>query len=202
MKILFCALLSYLLGSLSPAAFFSKLKNQNLRQEGTGNLGATNTFLVIGKKYGVAVMLFDVAKAYISVKIGKVLAPSVAAAGVIAGGFAIVGHIFPFYMKFKGGKGLASFGGMILALDPVVFIELAIIAVTLIFIVNYTVAAPISASILFPIMYSVRHFDMASLLLLIAISVLIITVHIPNIYRVKRGDDVKMREYVKEHLFG
>lgn len=202
MKILFCAIIGYLLGSLSPAAFFSKVKNQDLRQEGTGNLGATNTFLVLGKKYGVAVMLFDVAKAYISVKIGKLLAPTVAAAGIVAGGFAIVGHIFPFYMKFKGGKGLASFGGLILALDPVVFLQLFVIAVSLIFVVNYTVAAPISASILFPVMYSARHFDIASLLLLIAISILIITVHIPNIYRVKRGDDVKMREYVKKHLFG
>lgn len=66
LKFILCILIGYLLESLSPAAFFAKIKKQNLREQGSGNLGATNTFLIIGKKYGVIVMLFDVLKAYFS----------------------------------------------------------------------------------------------------------------------------------------
>ena len=73
------------LGQLNPAALISKLKNRDLRENGTGNLGATNTMLVFGKAYGIAVMLFDVLKAYFAIKIAKALFTKYVFAGLIAG---------------------------------------------------------------------------------------------------------------------
>jgi len=146
MGIILCVIMGYLVGSISPAAWISRMKNKNLKTHGTGNLGATNTMIVFGKIYGIFVMIFDIAKAYVTVKLAQVLLPLVPLAGMIAGSSVVVGHIYPFYLKFKGGKGLAAFGGLILAMDPFVFLCLLLIGIILMLVVNYAVALPLSAA--------------------------------------------------------
>lgn len=125
--------IGYLLGTLSPAALFAKLKKVNLRKRGTGNLGATNTTMVLGKQYGALVMILDIGKAFLACKLAELLFPELAVAGLLAGAAAVVGHIYPFYMKFKGGKGLAAFGGMILAYNPWMFPCLSLLMVSFLF---------------------------------------------------------------------
>ena len=127
MSCILSGIMGYLLGCLNPAALFAKAKKIDLRKKGTGNLGATNTTIVLGKKYGVIVMLFDIFKAYLAVKLAKVLFPKAALAWLFAGGAAVVGHIYPFYMRFKGGKGLACLGGAVLAISPSMFLVLILI---------------------------------------------------------------------------
>lgn len=200
MKILLCILIGYLLGSLNPAALLSKLKKENLRKQGTGNLGATNTMIVLGKGYGALVMLFDIAKAFISVKLSQMLFPTVALAGIIAGSAAVVGHVYPFYLKFKGGKGLAAFGGMILAIDPLLFLILLAVCLVLMFVINYSVVMPMSAAVLFPILYGIRSGEVVSAVIATATSVLIIYKHSSNIGKTRRGEEPKVREYIKKHL--
>ncbi len=200
-EILISLLLGYLLGTLSPSAFISKVKSKNLREHGTGNLGATNTMLVFGKVYGVAVMIFDIAKAVAAVKLAGIIFPELDTAGLFAGSAAVVGHIFLFYLKFRGGKGLASFGGAILALDPVLFLILLVITVAFVIIFNYTVAMPMSAAVLFPIMYGLRCKSLTVGLISGALGLIVILRHISNVKRVLRGDDVKMRPYLAKHLF-
>lgn len=102
MEIGICIIMGYLIGTLSPAALFAKLKNANLRENGTGNLGATNALLVMGRVYGVLVMVLDILKAFIAFRLAAKLFPAIKVAGMIAGLAAIIGHIFPFYMNFKG----------------------------------------------------------------------------------------------------
>lgn len=198
MDIFFSVIIGYILGSISPAAYFSKKKNTDLREHGTGNLGATNTSVVLGKKYGVFVMLFDILKSFVSYKIVSLLFPTLSISGLLAGCSSILGHIFPFYMKFKGGKGLASLGGLILAVDPLLFLILlaAVLIVAIIF--NYSASIPISASILFPILYGLRYNDLIAVLLLSLLGMLIIAVHIPNVKRAKRGEEKKVRTVLKE----
>lgn len=201
MKILLCILIGYLIGSLNPAALLSKLKKKDLRKQGTGNLGATNTMIVLGKGYGALVMLFDVAKAFASVKLAQLLFADLAVAGILAGSAAVIGHIYPFYLKFQGGKGLAAFGGMILAVDPLLFIILLVIALTLMLVINYSVAMPISAAVLFPILYGIRVKNLPEIIISIAICLLIMIKHYSNIQKAKNGDDIKVRDYIKDHLF-
>lgn len=196
-QIVLTILLGYLLGSLSPSALLSKLKKENLRNQGTRNLGATNTMLILGKGYGAFVMLFDIAKSFAAVKLAAALFPALAYGGLIAGSSAVVGHIFPFYMKLKGGKGLAAYGGMILGLDPLLFVILLIVAVAAMFITNYSLAMPLSATVLFPILYGIRIRDLVSILAVTAISLLIISRHTSNIIEAVRGEDTKVRAYVK-----
>lgn len=200
MEILLCVLIGYLIGSINPAAFISRLKKTDLRTQGTQNLGATNTMLVLGKGYGALVMLFDIAKAFISVKLAKLIFPAFTLAGIIAGSAAAAGHIFPFYMKFKGGKGLAAFGGLILGVDPTLFMILLVTALVLMFIINYSFAMPMSAGVLFPILYAVRTGDAAATVIASAVSVLVMYKHFGNIGKAMRGEDIKVREYAKKLL--
>ncbi|MDO4479260.1 MAG: glycerol-3-phosphate acyltransferase [Lachnospiraceae bacterium] len=196
MKIMLCIIIGYLLGCLSPAAYLSRVKQTNLRENGTGNLGATNTMLVMGKGFGIMVALIDIAKAFVAVKVGALLAPATACAGILAGFAAIVGHIFPFYMHFKGGKGLATFGGLLLGVDAKLFVFLLVVAIIAMLVVNYSVAAPMSAAVLFPILYHRTHTDPYSMMIAVAVSALIIVVHLSNITRAREGNEMKIRDYL------
>lgn len=197
LRVLFCLLNGYLLGSLSPAALLARVKDVNLSTEGTGNLGATNTTLVLGKQYGVLVMVFDVGKAYLACKVASFLLPEWEMAILLAGAAAVVGHAFPFYMKFRGGKGVAAFGGMILAFDPWFFLILLINAVILMLIVNYGVVGPMSASALFPVMVGVRSRSILEALVCAVTGLLIMLKHWNVFERMRDGSETKVRDFLK-----
>lgn len=201
MDVLATATMGYLLGSLSPAALISKIKKTNLREHGTGNLGASNTLLVFGKALGVLVMLFDIGKAYLASKIAKWLFPKLVAAGLIAGFFAIVGHNFPFYLHFKGGKGLAAFGGMVLAYEPWFFLALLTLGLILMIICNYSVVMPMSAAVLFPILVYSHSGSTPEALVAAAGSLLIIIMHFSNIEKAKNHTDIPIRDFIAHKLF-
>lgn len=200
MKIAMCVILGYLFGSLSPSALLSKLKKKDLRDNGTGNLGATNVMLNFGKFYGVLVMLFDILKAFFTVKLTAYLFPLNTLFPFIAGTAVVVGHIFPFYMHFKGGKGLASFGGLILAYDPMAFLILFIIGMSLMLILNCAVAIPISASILLPFFELVKTSDIALFVSSLILCCIVVFAHIDNLADAYHGEAPKIREYIKNDL--
>ena len=143
--------LGYLIGCINPAWIIARLKKTELRQKGTGNLGATNVFLTLGKRIGIFVMLLDIGKAYAVVLIARIIFPQFALAGVLAGAAAILGHMFPFYLGFKGGKGSACLGGAILGLDWKLFLALLLLGIVIAFLVDYPWAVPVSAAGLFPL---------------------------------------------------
>ncbi len=200
MKTLSCVILGYLLGSINPALIISKIKKKNIRKTGTGNLGATNTMLNFGKGLGMLVMIFDIFKAALAVKAARFFCPTLPLAGLLAGGSAVLGHIFPFYLNFKGGKGLASFGGLVLALDPMVFLALLVLGLTLMFIVNYSYVMPFSAGALFPILYGIRTGSTAVFMISAFIGGLVIYKHYENRGKAKRGEDIKIREMFKKMI--
>ena len=191
-----CFIFAYFAGTLSPAALIAALKKKNLRACGTGNLGATNVSLALGKFYGFIVMLFDIAKAYLSVKIAKLIFPQLAVAGLLAGLGAVAGHIFPFYMRFHGGKGLAPFGGAILAYDPGLFAILLAIGIVMILITDYPIALTFSAVSIAPFAAALRGEEPAKLCLLLGTSALVLFKHIENITRIKEGSEMKLSHYL------
>ncbi|MBE6608857.1 MAG: glycerol-3-phosphate acyltransferase [Ruminococcaceae bacterium] len=197
MKALYCLITGYLLGCINPALIISKVKKKNIRESGTGNLGATNVMLNFGKGFGAFVMLFDVFKAVIAVDIAIFLCPTVRLAGLLSGVCAVLGHIFPFYLKFKGGKGLASFGGLVLALDPALFLMLLVLGLTLMFIVNYSYVMPFSAGALFPVIYGIKTGNTAVFMISAFVGGLIIFKHYENRGKALRGEDIRIRELLK-----
>ena len=197
LKVVASVLIGYFLGTLSPAALVSRFKNMNLRNKGTGNLGAMNVMLNMGKRYAALVMLFDIAKAFAAVKL---VTFSNFMLGLVAGVSSIIGHIFPIYMHFKGGKGLACFAGLVLAFDPLMFLILLTLTVILVLIVNYTFAMPYSAGILFPVLVLVKSGDIIYFILTAIASALIMYKHYENIVKARKGSDVKVRQYIRTKL--
>lgn len=193
--------IGYFLGSLSPAALVSKLKNVNLKEEGTGNLGATNTILTIGKAAGFFVMFFDILKSFFSYKLAKALFPQLLAAGLLAGIGAILGHCFPIFLHFDGGKGLAAFGGLVLAHDPKVFVCLLCFGILMVLITNFGVALTISAAVLFPIVEYFRSDDISLVILCAAASGFIIYKHLDNVEKARNDNDIHVRSYLKNVFF-
>ena len=201
MNALFCAVIGYLLGSVSPSALLSKIKKKNIREHGTKNLGALNTLINFGKGWGVFVMLFDIAKAVISVAIARRFF-AFEYASIVAGGAAVIGHMFPFYMKFKGGKGLAPFAGFVLANHPLHFLFLFIFCVSLMFIVNYSVALPFSASMMYPFLaaYHKGNVDYVMFFLVANVSVVMIVKFWGNFRKALNGEDEKVRDFIKKQF--
>lgn len=198
MEYLYCMLIGYGLGSISFATVFSKIKKVNLKEKGTKNLGATNAMLVMGKGVGFVVMLLDVFKAVLAIIIARLLFPQFSPSGIVTGAMAVLGHICPFYLKFKGGKGLACYAGMILALDPVLFVFMLILCVGLMVIFNHSVIVPYTAAIVFPLFYCIRNPEPQIIFFSIFVGVLLAIRHIPDIKRFKEGGDWKIRDFFKK----
>ena len=200
MKILSPLLIGYGLGSFSPAALVSKLKHTDLRSQGPGNMGGSTTMLVIGRGWGMLVMLLDILKGYFSVRIARWLFPQAAVAALLAGLGSVLGHVFPFTMRFRGGKGLAAFGGMILAWDRSVFLFLLLLGGAIMFLTNASVAMPLTAAFLFPILVLLKTADPFQFLIAAAASALIAVMHWSDIHKIRSGKGLDMRAFFRNRL--
>jgi len=196
----FSILIGYFLGCVNPASIVSRRRGVDLRNEGTGNLGTTNTVLVMGKSWGALVLLLDMGKAVLSAKIAKWLFPKLAIAGMLAAFGAILGHIYPYHMHFHGGKGLACFGGMVLEYNPLVFLVLLSIGLVMALIVNYGVGLPVSAAILFPIAVGLVSRSLPAFLAALAASSVILYAHRDNVAKALRGDDIRVRDWLRSQF--
>jgi len=145
-------LASYLLGSIPTSHLVSRnFAHIDLRQHGSGNLGATNLYRVLGWKYAVPVALFDIAKGAIPV---LVFAPQVSSSELFAlacGVAAIVGHVFSVFVSFKGGKGVATAAGVMLGLTPIALGLAATVWALVLLLTGYVSLASISAAAVLPL---------------------------------------------------
>lgn len=191
--------LGYLLGSISPASLVAKVKKINLKETGTGNLGATNTAFVIGKTAGIFVMFIDILKSFFSARIAKYLFPQLAAAGLIACIGAILGHCFPVLHHFQGGKGLAAFGGMVLAYKPVFFLQIVIPGVILMLITDSGAVMPVLASSMFPVLIWLHHGNWQEVVLAVIAGWILLCVHRTNLQDARKKDDgIFVREFFRK----
>jgi glycerol-3-phosphate acyltransferase PlsY len=152
-------ILSYLLGSIPWGYLFARSKKIDIRQQGSGNIGAANVLRVMGKKWGYLVFLCDFFKGFLSVKLGSLIAAyflvDLALASVIAAIACVLGHDYPIWLGFKGGKGIATLAGAVLAIfPPLVFVSFGVVWIAVFLIGRYTSLASISAAIVLPIAVS------------------------------------------------
>jgi len=200
MDSLLCLLAGYLLGSLSPSALLSRMKGVDIRRTGTGNLGATNAMLNFGKTAGLLVMIFDIAKAFAAFRLAQIFFPELPAAGLLAGCAAVVGHIFPFYLNFRGGKGFASLCGLMLACDPGAFLFALVCGVVLMVSTDISLALQFSVALLFPVVSGIRSGSGAVTILCGAVCALVLVRHRENIAAMLTGKDVKVRDFIRQHF--
>ena len=180
MQIFLCAAIGYLIGGINPAYLIAKYKGFDIRKRGSGNAGASNAVITMGKKVGVISAILDIVKAYLAVLLAGLLVPSIPLAKVVAGVSCIIGHIFPVFMRFRGGKGLASLGGVILAFHPLVFLILLTVELVIVLIVDYICIVPITASVAFPIIYMSMTKDKIGAILYGLLAIVIFFKHIEN----------------------
>ena len=192
MDILLSSAAGYLIGMVNPAYIFGRLRGFDIRGRGSGNAGATNVTLVMGKAAGLLCMFLDILKSFIAYRLAKALFPARVCAGIIAGVACILGHIFPLWMGFSGGKGLACIGGLVLAYNWRLFLLMLAAEILLVLIFQYICIMPISVSIVFPIVYSTQTGDAAGTLALVALIPVIVYKHLPNLRRILSGQEARI----------
>ncbi|MBQ8582723.1 MAG: glycerol-3-phosphate acyltransferase [Ruminococcus sp.] len=189
MQIVLCSLLGYLIGNINAAYIISKLKGFDIRERGSGNAGASNVMMVIGKKEGAIAAVFDIIKAFIAASLGAKLFAEIKFARILAGSCCILGHIFPVLMHFHGGKGLACLAGVIIQFDPQIFLCMLLAEMIIGFSIDYICIVPITGSVMFTAIYAFLTGDMTGTLILAAVSMVILYKHIENIRRIQNGTE-------------
>ena len=189
--------LAYLMGSSNMAYYLSKLKNVDIRKNGSGNLGASNATVLFGWGAGVLVAVHDIGKATLAVLLAGWLFPQLAYAEVIAGVACVLGHIFPFYLKFKGGKGLASFVGMLVALDWRVAIAAALVVLAVTLVTDYIALGTISASLAGPVGVWIAGSGIVAPLIMSIATVIMIFKHRDNIVRIRNKTEIGLLSTIK-----
>ena len=185
------AVSGYLIGCINLAFFLARIRGYNIREHGSGNAGASNVIITMGKWIGLLVAFVDVFKAFLAVELAMLVFSEYSLlAGFCCAAFVILGNIFPFYMGFKGGKGFASLGGSVLAIDVKFFVVLLIIVIVIVFASDYICFGPIFASVAFPVSYGVIYRTYIPSVFILA-SMAIIYRHLQNLRRIVQGKELR-----------
>lgn len=200
MNIALLIVLAYLIGSIPSAVWISKrFFGIDIREHGSGNAGATNTFRVLGAKTGSIVMLADMMKGFFAVKLSllsqfHIGSEQITNLQICLGLAAVVGHIFPIWAEFRGGKGIATLFGMILSIQPLVAVSLVGVFLAILFLTRYVSLSSIMASIAFPVMilFIFREPEVSYKLFAISTACLVVFTHHKNIGRLLNGNESKV----------
>lgn len=195
------SLCSYLLGSIPFGYLAGRFAGIDIRQVGSGNMGATNVVRVLGKGYGYPVFVLDFLKGFAAVKISMLMAcgqpsewNSPEVLGILAAMSSVLGHLYPAWLKFKGGKGVATSAGALLALTPIATLIGIAIWVLVFWLTRYVSLASITAAVVLPVaifMVSSQHRNRAKLLVYssVCLAAIIIWRHRSNLSRLIRGTE-------------
>lgn len=186
-------LLSYLIGCSSMALYLSKYKKIDMRSKGSGNLGASNAMVLMGWKAGIVVAVHDIGKAVLAVALAKHVCPQLPFVGAAAGVACVLGHMFPFYLRFKGGKGFASYLGMTLALNWKFALIVMAVVVIVTLISDYIVVGTVTTIVVVPTyMGIVTHSAVLAAILCIATAAILYK-HRENYVRIAKGTEIGLR---------
>jgi len=208
MIIAILVVLAYLIGSIPTAVWVSKrVYGIDIREHGSGNAGATNTFRILGSKAGSAVMLVDMLKGFLAVKLSLLsvfpwYSEAITNLQILLGLAAVVGHIFPIWADFRGGKGIATLFGMILSIQPLVAISLICVFLAMLFLTRYVSLSSISASVAFPllILFIFKEPEISYRVFAIATACLVVLTHYKNISRLLHGNESKVPLFRRRRL--
>ena len=208
MNLILAVVVAYLIGSISPSIIAGKiLKGIDVRDFGSGNAGSTNTFRVLGKKPGIVVLILDILKGFVAAKLYIFFAvpahmrPSIFA--ILCGVAAVVGHIWPVFFSFRGGKGVNTLAGVLLAVIPLE-VALATVAFLAIFIpTGYVSLSVMLASLSLPFIALMRQYifheavPVEILIISYAVPLLMVYTHRSNIKRLLKGEENRSKLFRK-----
>jgi len=198
---IFGLLMAYLVGSIPSAVWIGRqFYNTDVREYGSGNAGATNSFRVLGRKAGTIVALMDILKGFLAVKLAHVvgdydpLGPEFIDYEIAMGVCALLGHIFPVYVGFRGGKGVATMLGILIAIHPQAALACAGVFFAVLFTTGYVSLSSISSGLAFPIVIMVFYSTNSSInIFSLAVAVLVLITHQRNMERLFRKEESKVK---------
>lgn len=185
--------ISYLIGCFSSAYLLGKIAQDiDIRNYGSGNAGTTNAMRVMGRKLGILTFIFDVLKGIIAVYIGRLLLGDIG--GMIGGFFAVIGHNWPIFIGFRGGKGVATSLGVLMAMNLPSTILAVVFGVIVALISRYVSLGSMSFLSSYAIVYVLvtRDFNKGIFVLALALAALTIFRHKSNIQRIVAGNENKL----------
>ena len=186
--------LSYLLGCSNMAVYIAAVKKVDLSAGGSGNPGASNAVILMGWGAGVLTALHDIGKSALAVVLARLVFPDLPYIGAAAGVASVLGHIFPFWMKFKGGKGFASYLGMTIALNWKISIVVLLLVVVVTLVTDYIVAATTTTITIVPIWLGVAAHSLTLALILLIATAVIAWKHRDNYVRMYHGTEIRFRK--------
>ncbi|MGM0602781.1 MAG: glycerol-3-phosphate 1-O-acyltransferase PlsY [Bacillota bacterium] len=195
MKLVISLLFSYLIGSIPSGFLLTKfVMKKDVRQYGSGNIGATNVARVMGLKSGILVAIFDILKGYIALMVGQYIlgtsSPELYILLVAAA--SIAGHDWSVFLGFSGGKGVATTFGVILRLYPVAFLIYAVIWLLIVFKTRYVSLGSILGSVSLPFTVFFTGFSRINIYFAVLLSLFIMYTHRANIKRLINGNENRM----------
>jgi glycerol-3-phosphate acyltransferase PlsY len=194
MMSLLAIFIAYLLGSIATSVWVGQVfYNKDVREYGSGNAGATNTFRVLGVKAGIPVLLIDVLKGWLAVKLPYLIeaVPNTTDFQLVLGITAVIGHVFPVYVGFRGGKGIATLLGVLIGVHPEAA-GLSMLSFLLIFLITrYVSLSSIIAAIGFPVWIVIfyREAPISLYMFAFTVAVLVVVTHKRNIERLLKGEE-------------
>ena len=203
-EIILFILIAYLLGSIPSAVWLGKLfYNIDVREFGSGNAGATNTFRVLGKKAGIPVLFFDILKGWISVNLINFLSTYdeiiinnldlYLELSLAFGLSAVIGHLFPVFTGFRGGKGIATLLGFLVAILPFAAIVSLMVFILSLLIFRFVSLSSIIASFIFCVVVLITEDNFALNVFACFVSLLSLITHQKNIERLLKGNETKVK---------
>lgn len=184
-------IIGYLIGSIPFGVLIGKIKGIDIRKVGSGNIGATNIYRTFGALPAIIVFALDLLKGSTAVWLALWIAPSPLIA-ITSGIAAVIGHMYPVYIGFKGGKGSATSLGILLGVAPDLFIVAIIYVVCAIAITRYVSVTSITGVLLLAVLMFLFHKPIEYSIATVIVAILIIYRHLPNIKRLMAGTEPKI----------
>lgn len=192
------AVIGYLLGCSNMAIYVARYKKVDIRAVGAGNPGTANTVLTLGWGPGIIVGLHDISKGAIASLVAKLLFPQYAGIAVVAGSACVIGHIYPVFMKFRGGKGFAAYIGMWLVVDWRVTLAILAIVVLVMLIFDYLTIGTTITVLALPIYLSIFYIGWLPLAAASVATVTVIINHIENYIRIYQRKEFGLRSAIRK----
>jgi len=197
MNVFLAFLLAYLLGSIPSAVWLGKwLHGIDVREHGSKNAGATNSFRVLGKRTGIMVLVLDVSKGVLSMMVCMLLLIQTESMiyQMVSAGICVLGHVFPVFAGFRGGKGVATSLGVFLGLNPLTALTCILVFLLVFMATRYVSLSSITAAFLLPfISFFIYHQEAIEVIYFnIILSLIVILAHHKNIKRLIAGEEQRM----------
>ncbi|WP_156289158.1 glycerol-3-phosphate 1-O-acyltransferase PlsY [Oceanobacillus salinisoli] len=191
MEYVLFGLIAYILGSIPSALIVGKVGYKiDIREHGSGNLGATNAFRVLGKKAGMIVTLSDILKGTIAVLLPLLFDAEVNR--LVIGIFAVIGHTYPLFAKFKGGKAVATSAGIILGIYPLLFVIMILTFLITLYISKYVSLSSMITGVV-SIIISIFFQDTGLIIIISLLTAFVFYRHRENLKRIKNGTEPKIK---------